>query len=217
MNDNPPSDYLEDFPPEIICILCDAMVDPISNAPVCENCFEEYALSYFGRRQLAIEAWEKENPRPVFYCKNCNKPHDIYEDGYFYIKKYCDACLDQIEKKNAKELRTHPAKRMGYVYFAFNGKYIKIGHTHNLEKRMEVLGIEPIHILQIADCAKCEHFLHEYLAGSRVVGEWFDLGWDLIEWIKSFRSDGLTVTDCYNGVVWSAEDGWVFWDGSDEE
>lgn len=95
--------------------------------------------------------------------------------------------------------------QMGYVYFATNDKLIKIGHTIRLDKRMDVLGIEPIHHLQIVDYRKLERWFHDHFAYCRVKGEWFDLGETAIAWIKNLQSDGKSIS--HEGIaIWSAND-----------
>lgn len=187
-----------------------------NNRNLCEPCFDEYRDEYVRQLSHAINSWLMNNPPPMHSCVYCGKPVIAFRIRIDKFNPYgngCETCFNEMTaemtvkaNRRSLEISKRPkAKTLGYVYFASNDRLIKIGHTTRLDKRMDVLGIEPIHHLQIVDYRKLERWFHDYFSKSRVKGEWFDLHPDEIEWIKELESDGATITDSMSHVIWSAD------------
>ena len=89
------------------------------------------------------------------------------------------------------------------VYFIKAGNYVKIGTTHDIENRLKQIqsgkgAITPddactdqmILIKTIPGSYNVEKTLHRIWAGNRVVGEWFNLDDDLLEYINKLEITG---------------------------
>lgn len=77
---------------------------------------------------------------------------------------------------------------MGLVYFISDGEYIKIGQTTSLQSRLANLqcaNARQLTVLHTIDCADAgftstlESRLHSHFHKYRVMGEWFNLTWDV--------------------------------------
>ncbi len=195
------------------CNQCDSDVTYPNSLNLCEQCFDKACSAYIGILGNAIEEWVASNPAPQRFCPYCNdripavmvniKPFNSYGNG-------CENCFHELTAQmNKRVTERHKQKKnqkpIGLVYFATNGTRIKVGKSRNITKRMEVLGIDLIHSLEIRDYTAAEMFFHERFNGYQIIGEWFDLPQELIEWITGLCTDGTTITDANGIKIWSAE------------
>ena len=91
---------------------------------------------------------------------------------------YAEADRFAYSNRDAKE---------GYVYFVSDGDYIKIGISENIDSRIKGLQIGNARRLMLVEyiwfnsksaALWAERELHEMYKNKRVLGEWFDIGFD---------------------------------------
>lgn len=104
--------------------------------------------------------------------------------------------LFQTDQTKLKEIIDSPfpsGKAHGYVYFVqehMTGTF-KIGKTKNIEKRMNVFGVqlpfknELIFLIKSGNHHQTEVAFHRYFANKRLEGEWFALSKLDLEWVRS--------------------------------
>lgn len=76
--------------------------------------------------------------------------------------------------------------KQGVVYFVRFGNRIKIGFTTDLSTRMKVIPHDAI-LLTIPGNMSTEARLHRRFEHLRKVGEWFEMGDDLMEYIEATK------------------------------
>lgn len=154
-----------------------------------------------------------ERPQVRQYTMNTLKRFTLPADAYDVIKHIALTDDKEYNREVAKDLlkqagvpldinsayhsndtaETTRISEKGFVYFIqedYAGR-IKIGKTKNMEQRMETFdvklpfNIELIHVIESQNHHYTEKLFHVYFANKRVNGEWFELGKEDIDWIKS--------------------------------
>jgi len=98
-----------------------------------------------------------------------------------------------VHQKSKTKLKSSPPEinKSGYVYLLQAGSYYKIGVSTNITKRLKKLATIPpfdmtlLHIIETPDMFGLEVRLHKQFAPKRKRGEWFELNYEDIEWIKT--------------------------------
>lgn len=191
----------------IECQWCGTECEITNDCELCEKCFADYAQQYTNRRRAAIRQWEQEHPAPQQWCEYGKHFFMPFHDGWYTHESICQACSMTYSNEESRRRRKEKKRELkrGIVYFSTNGKLIKIGKTTNLPLRMEVLGIEVVHSLEVLDYHRFEKFLHNQFADLRVKGEWFNLSPHDIEWLETLQSDGIRIKNRAGDIFWSAE------------
>lgn len=110
---------------------------------------------------------------------------DILRDGSVRILPH--VAKNEMHYEFAKTIEECEAAEAGYVYFAAQGRWVKIGFATNLERRIKALQsgnperIEIIH--SEAGTLRDEHAYHLRFATYRKSGEWFEIKGDLAIWL----------------------------------
>ena len=84
-------------------------------------------------------------------------------------------------------------------------KYLMIGFTSNLPRRLEELG-EVVLLATLPGDATDEFSVHYSFADQRIEGEWFRLEGELAEFVATLRGPGLRKTYVSNGVALETKD-----------
>ncbi len=92
----------------------------------------------------------------------------------------------------------------GFVYFISDGSAVKIGYTRQHPKeRIRLLQtgnpnrLKLVYVIYGGD--DIEKWLHKHYNAMRLVGEWFNITIDDLNWLDSCRLNLDTIKDGYNG------------------
>ena len=80
----------------------------------------------------------------------------------------------------------NPYAPVGKVYFMRFGDRIKIGFTTNLHKRLQHVPNDEL-LASMPGSRHTETKMHKQFAHLRIVGEWFSMGPDLLEFIEGLK------------------------------
>ena len=108
--------------------------------------------------------------------KNIKKEKDNSDLDDYSIFDLATILLNMIQYNNGKE-----SNDASGVYFISDGKYVKIGCTNNIEKRIDALQtcnsnkLELLYFMKCYDANRIEKMMHEFFKDKRMNGEWFDI------------------------------------------
>ena len=101
-------------------------------------------------------------------------------------QKFCQECRESFLEREMRRFQYNPK---GWVYFIQDTRtdHIKIGFTHDVQKRMSQLqtasSAEYVLLSAMQGSTRKEAALHEFFAHARVRGEWFEATDELCELI----------------------------------
>ena len=128
------------------------------------------------------------------------------ESFFVLIEKEIDKFVNESGVAWTEDLRvrqeptpTQPVKQPGVVYLLVarsmrtdnGGRIYKIGRTNNLNARLDQLAVVPpfetelVHSILTNDSRGAEQFFHTRFAGKRLLGEWFELSDEDVQFINS--------------------------------
>ncbi len=94
-----------------------------------------------------------------------------------------------------QRLRESDTDSRGFVYVLFNPRAhrVKIGRSVNLVRRLSSLqggSADPLELLLVLAGDKyVERSLHHRFASLRRIGEWFEVSWELVDWLEKERDN----------------------------
>lgn len=114
-----------------------------------------------------------------FYTSDSYKGESISKDKFFE-KEVLNNVLEKNKAMQEKKIsKILPIKQ--YVYFVTDGKYVKIGATTDVYKRMGNLqtgnsnNLKLLYVIDTYAPYLIEHALHKIFKSKCVNGEWFDI------------------------------------------
>ena len=118
-----------------------------------------------------------------------------------YLRKHSEEEIEEhneIIKRIREERKNNPyaPPKTGFIYFASNGKHVKIGlTTRSIEERLEEIKkqvcpkdvLKVIHTIKTDDVNRTEQSFHTEFKDKRIKGEWFKLTEKDIQEIKEIK------------------------------
>lgn len=194
----------------IHCKICERASAFTDEYDVCDKCKKEVPPGiYFKRKGHGI--------MPITQSGYILTPFKWFEikrqvDDFFYHTPIENIeALNEETRRHRKEQTRFRAKsgpQIGYVYIirSDSGHY-KIGKANNIEQRLDSLrkkavelgaivrppgfstNLEVIHSIRSSDVFRLETYLHRELADFRILGEWFELPDERLNWLLSLNEE----------------------------
>ena len=144
---------------------------------------------------FAINQAHQENPDLDLICEAAFRTKHFTETDRETFRWIGVSALNSVNSAIHRivyaEIRDEGLKSVSVVYFIKNGNRVKIGTTKDVQSRIKSFRVaNPNNLKLLATIVggrELERELHEKFSSCHIIGEWFNLSPDILDYIKPYQ------------------------------